>query len=201
MKYFAMIDGQRRGPYSLRELVDVGVRPDTYVWCKGMVDWQRARYVADICRFFRNRLAGINTEETESQLPSEPKPSQFPPDEKPEPENLDSVPLSFRNMVRKSGSEIGKPLETKEDISVPPPSLMVYAVIVCILFFPAGIAALYYASVSRKEWKAAEAERDAGHKQQWQAAAHAAARQAKMWIGITFFLSLIFYSFIIRYFL
>lgn len=196
-----MIDGQRKGPYTLRELVDAGVRPDTYVWCKGMVDWQRARYVADICRFFRNRLAGINTDTADEHGPAEQKPAQLPqPEERHEPENLDSVPLSFRHIVRKSDTEIGKPLDTKEDVSVPPPSLMVYAIIVCILFFPAGIAAVYYAAASRKEWKTAEAEQDAAKKQQWQEAAHAAARQAKMWIGITFFLSVIFYSFVVRFF-
>ncbi len=42
MRYFAMIDGERRGPFGLDELADAGVRPDTYVWCKGMSDWEKA---------------------------------------------------------------------------------------------------------------------------------------------------------------
>ncbi|MDE6143194.1 MAG: DUF4339 domain-containing protein, partial [Muribaculaceae bacterium] len=35
MKYFAIIDGEQKGPFELEELADAGVRPSTYVWCKG----------------------------------------------------------------------------------------------------------------------------------------------------------------------
>ncbi len=50
--YFAMIDGERRGPFRLDQLRDAGVGPDTYVWSKGMADWEQAADVADICRYF-----------------------------------------------------------------------------------------------------------------------------------------------------
>lgn len=46
MRYFAMIDGERRGPFELSQLADAGVRPGTYVWCKGMDDWEKAEDVA-----------------------------------------------------------------------------------------------------------------------------------------------------------
>ena len=58
-----MIGGERRGPYELDELSGAGVRPDTYVWCKTMTDWQQARDVAEICRHFRRQLAGLNIPE------------------------------------------------------------------------------------------------------------------------------------------
>ena len=58
MKYFAMIGGRRYGPMDLDGLVREGVRPDTYVWCKGMPDWIKAEEVPDICRYFRQRLSG-----------------------------------------------------------------------------------------------------------------------------------------------
>lgn len=56
MRYFAMIGGQRRGPFTLAQLHEAGVRPDTYVWCKSMADWEKAEDVADICRFYRQRI-------------------------------------------------------------------------------------------------------------------------------------------------
>lgn len=59
MRYFAMIDGERRGPFELDALADVGVRPDTYVWCKGMADWEKAEDVAEICRWYRQRIFGL----------------------------------------------------------------------------------------------------------------------------------------------
>ena len=58
MKYFAMIGGHRYGPMELDEMVREGVRPGTYVWCKGMEDWVKAEEVPDICRYFRQRLSG-----------------------------------------------------------------------------------------------------------------------------------------------
>lgn len=56
MRYFVMKDGEQCGPYRVEELETAGVTPETYVWCKGMADWQQAGEVADICRYFRNLL-------------------------------------------------------------------------------------------------------------------------------------------------
>ncbi len=64
MKYFAMIDGQRTGPWELWQLPEAGVTPDTYVWCKGMTDWRKAEVVADVCRYYRQHLAGIEPEDS-----------------------------------------------------------------------------------------------------------------------------------------
>ncbi len=58
-KYFARFDRKTEGPFTLTQLVDAGVRPGTYVWCKGMDDWAKAQDVADICRAMRCRLAGL----------------------------------------------------------------------------------------------------------------------------------------------
>lgn len=52
-----MIGGRQQGPFALDQLHDAGVRPDTYVWCKGMADWEMASQVPDICRYFRLRLS------------------------------------------------------------------------------------------------------------------------------------------------
>ncbi len=57
MKYYAMSGDRRIGPFTLEQLPENGVRPDTYVWAKGMPDWVRASEVADICRYFRLRLS------------------------------------------------------------------------------------------------------------------------------------------------
>ena len=59
MKYYAIINDVQRGPFNLDELSDAGVRPSTYVWCKGMQDWEKAEDVADICRMFRIRISNL----------------------------------------------------------------------------------------------------------------------------------------------
>ena len=67
MKYYAMINDKQVGPMELPELVEAGLMPDTYVWCKGMADWQQANEVADICRFFRNRIFDLMHPTVENQ--------------------------------------------------------------------------------------------------------------------------------------
>lgn len=112
MKIFAMIDGQQVGPLELDEIVEAGVRPDTYVWCKGMADWQRAAEVPDICRYFRLRLAGV--------LPTMPRAGfasqeQRLLDEQAQQEALiQQLPPMARNLVRKSGIKL-----RKEDLPQP----------------------------------------------------------------------------------
>lgn len=107
-----MIDGQQHGPMELDEIVAAGVRPDTYVWAKGMPDWQKASEVPDICRYFRLRLAGV--------LPASPGRNRQNGtgtmlDEKEEQERLlAQLPPMARNIVRKSGVKL-----RKEDLPQP----------------------------------------------------------------------------------
>lgn len=113
MKYYAMIEGRQYGPMNLEDMVREGVRPDTYVWCKGMPDWQPAEDVADICRYFRQRLAG--------ELPIVRKSGAdiseaviIDPDIEQE-ELLNKLPPMARRFVRKSGVKL-----TKENFPDPP---------------------------------------------------------------------------------
>lgn len=40
--YYLFIDNQQRGPYSLEQLAELGITPETEVWTEGMSDWQQA---------------------------------------------------------------------------------------------------------------------------------------------------------------
>lgn len=121
-----MIDGRREGPFTLQQLCDAGIRPDTYVWCKGMEDWTRADEVADICRFFRLRIFDIN----------HPAP---PPSEEPVKEMKEEAPVDMWNNV---------------DISRTPVNLVGVSIALIILCSPlTGCIALYFALRARKNWK------------------------------------------------
>jgi len=192
MKYFAMIDGERKGPYTLEQLIDAGVRPDTYIWSKDMVDWQHARYVADVCRAFRQRLAGLPVTESGIQK-TEPEPA-----EKGTMGNIEDVPVHFRHIVRKSGTEVGKLPEPESDLAQPPKHTLVPAVLVTLFCFPVtGICAIYYSIQSRKLWLGSD-ELPAEQRYNLRKESHSLNNMAKMWIGITFFLGLILYAFLFR---
>lgn len=138
MKIFAMIDGRQVGPMDLDDIVEAGVRPDTYVWSKGMADWQKAAEVPDICRYFRLRLAGV--------LPSFPRfggksEEQRMLDEQAEQELLiQQLPPMARNLVRKSGvklrrEDLPQPSEHQDSKWLP---ILVYAactILILIGFF------------------------------------------------------------------
>lgn len=201
MRYFAMIDGEQRGPFELSELSAAGVGPDTYVWCKGMSDWQKAEDVADICRHFRQRLSDI----MHPQAPApDPKPMQYE-GYAPGVDPYESVPLRYRNMVRRSGEVPGEPIEQPTDTSRPPAPTLFLSLLMTLFCFPiTGLVAVYYSYKARAAWQESQRS-ESNHnralyndneREQLRKAAHDYDRQAKMWIGITFFLSVILYAFL-----
>lgn len=206
MKYFAMIDGEQRGPFSLEELRDAGVRPDTYVWCKEMDDWQRADEVADICRHFRQRIFDLMHPKSAPGLSSVGQARDMGKSLESDASSED-MPIRFQRMIERSGETPGTPEpETTDTTKAPTPTLFI-AILMTIFCFPiTGAVAIYYSYMAMKTWQEAQRS-DAKHsrqlysneeRQNLRKRAHDYSRQAKMWIGITFFLSLIFYAMIIH---
>lgn len=183
MKYYAMIDGEQRGPYELSELPNAGVRPSTYIWRKGLADWIKAEDDADVCRLFRNHLYDV-MHPTLSSSPNNLDAYKVKPDEEPNPHRS-----RFDYYLGGESLPTLEEIEAQEDKNVPPVSMVGYAWLVTVLcFFPTGIAALIYAYKSKKQWKLGN-----------NILAHGYSRSAKMWIGITFFLGLIFYAFLFAF--
>lgn len=140
MKYFAMIGGCRIGPMELYEMPKQGVRPDTYVWCKGMDDWMTADEVPDICRFFRQRLSGtLPSQGYGTALDAEK--IKAAEDEEQE-RLLQQLPPMARDMVRKSGIKLTK--ENFHDLEHPRYSkalpIILYAV--CLILMLIGFLIL-----------------------------------------------------------
>lgn len=134
MKYFAMIDGRQYGPMELDEMVREGVRPDTYVWCKGMDDWTYASDVPDICRYFRQRLSGT--------LPSQTSPGRLEADrmramEAEQEEMLNRLPPMARGYVRKSGIKLSKD-DFRQDHPQFPKALPIILYIICLILIIIG---------------------------------------------------------------
>ena len=160
MRYFAMIEGERRGPYELAELADAGVRPDTYVWCKGMDDWQMAEDVADICRFYRQRIFDL-THPTRSEIarPANSAPPRVVTDTSTPILEEEPVPSTFPPVVIFSFK--AKAIYTKYQMSLNENSRSLYS----------------------------EEERSS-----LRAHAIETLRRARLWVWVTFFLSIILYA-------
>ncbi|MDE6410199.1 MAG: GYF domain-containing protein [Muribaculaceae bacterium] len=203
MKYFAMIDGTRQGPFTLDELHSAGVTPETYVWCKGMDDWEKAEDVADICRFYRQRIFNLMHPSSATPETSEEE-SSAESDEDP----YVNFPLQFRSFVRQAGAD-PEIKESEPDTSHRPTSLIPLSVALLVLCCPlTGFIALYYAIMSRRAWN--EAHRSTqdhtkdlytdSERQAFSRKAHEYARLARMWCGITFFFGFFMAAIVSRFF-
>lgn len=203
MRYFAMIDGERRGPIELDGLAEAGVRPDTYVWCKGMADWEKAEDVADICRYYRRRIFDLmhpsrRRESTDKSAGS---------DESAEPAGEDPyavLPPRFRELARRAGTPPRGIRDDSPDTSVPPSPTLFLSILLTLFCFPlTGLVAVFYSYKARVAWTESQRSRSRNDKdlysdserEQLRADAHDYDRSAKMWAGITFFLGLILYAF------
>lgn len=51
-RWFAMINGQQVGPYTIETLISMGLTPHTPVWRNGMADWAEASSVPEIMKHF-----------------------------------------------------------------------------------------------------------------------------------------------------
>lgn len=192
-KFFAIINGERRGPFTLEEMERVGVCPDTYVWCKGMQKWRRARHVADVCRYWRQRLSGTHA----SQQPVPVKKEEVQTEHSGT--AMDGGGRIWLRSVRSFDPADGEP---NVDIEQPPRNLVIPAVLVTLLCMPfTGFVAIYFCARSRGLWSRAVTARDlsAADIKRLKRESHDAVRSAKMWIGITFFLGVIAQGFMMRY--
>lgn len=201
-----MIDGERCGPLELDQLIEAGVRPSTYVWCKGMDDWEKAEDVADICRYFRQHIFDMMHPAKRYDRPGDGNPG--------EPaggmntvsdDQLRDVPVRFREMIRQAGGDPDDWQQMQPDTSRPPFPTLFLSVMMTLFCFPiTGMVAVYYSYKARVIWQESMRSQSESssplysrdEKENLRRKAHDYSRKAKMWIGITFFLSIILYAFV-----
>lgn len=194
-KFYAFIDGEQKGPYRLEELAGAGVRPSTYVWTKGMPDWQKAEEVPEICRLFRQHLAHrMHPETVESPTVISPQGDTTAQGQPYGP------PPGDENNVRKDAprSRFGIPLpetEPEPDYNRPPQvSLMLAFLSLFLCFPPSGIAAVFFTYRSLKYWQQSLVTKDPSEVENLRKQSHEAERLSKMWLGLTVAFGLIFWT-------
>ncbi|MCM1153155.1 MAG: GYF domain-containing protein [Muribaculum sp.] len=179
-----MIDGEQRGPFLPEELPAAGVRPSTYVWCKEMTDWEKAEDVPEVCRVFRQHLAGVlppPSPHNDSSEPSSHRRDNIPPSQSENPDT--EIPrLGFRGFPE---------VDEEIDYNVKPPSMIASAIAVTLLCMPlTGLVAIYYAWRIRRQWDEAEKASDAAQTE-LRKEAYNSLRLCRMWLGITIFTGLV----------
>lgn len=172
-----MIDGRQTGPLRLDELAEAGVRPDTYVWCKDMDDWRRAREVADICRYFRNRIHDMMHPSPAPAAPgSEAADRNAGPD-------TSAVPMRFRPQIERADPadvDLGS-FNNQADLNREPSTWYPFPMLLALVtFLPLGLLAISQARKAKRAWSEGRA-----------ADAHEYARRGKMATGMSLSFGLI----------
>lgn len=175
-QYYIMTEEGQQGPFPLEELPAHGVRPSTYVWTKGMPDWQQASEVADICRLYRRHLAGVATGSDNA-----PVADRY---DNPETLNQDAEPTEMKVPVFARGFS---PVEDKPNLdSTPYYSLFLSVLSILLCFPPTGFIALYFCYRTKLAWsKAQDPALSPEDSQHYKAVAHDSSRLFRMWLGIT----------------
>lgn len=199
MKYYAIIDGEQKGPFELSELPEAGVRPSTYVWCKEMADWEKAEDVADICRMYRNRLYDL-------MHPAPVREENISPDRE-ESQVKDGFPTRFEILSRGEAKiPTLEEIERSKDFSEPPKVSLAGAIIGLLAFPPTGIMALVYCLKVRKDWKTLKTGRNISQNpgateeqkssiiRNQEKDVHETARKANMLTWLSFFFGIFFYT-------
>lgn len=195
-----MIDDRQCGPFTLEELPLQGVTPETYVWCKGMDDWEQAADVAEICRFYRQRLASLNS--PAQTLPDSAPGKQEDPSGLTEEERkmLDEIPPGFRRFIEQSGSMPGDRIPSDEEMELEPRPPLLIAILLTILCFPpTGFVAIYYCYRTKRIWEEAMRENKPEEHKRLVVRAYDSKRQSQMWLGITFFLGMVMSALVVQY--
>lgn len=181
MKYYARINKENVGPLSLKELVEAGIRPSTYIWCKGMADWQPAGDDPEVCRAIRRYLAGLDPETGANMVSAEPGDQTVEPMPE-EPGNA----ITGIHGIPEPPSQI--------DYSMQPPGVSVFtAIIVTLCCFPlTGAIAIFFALRCRADWKMAQQDgMSQAQSLEYRKKAWEDARIYRMMVGISLCLGLI----------
>ncbi len=74
--FYLFIDNEQRGPYSLEQLAEMGITPETEVWTEGMADWKQAGDVPQLTALLQ-RLEYERATQRPPVVP--PRHAQVPP--------------------------------------------------------------------------------------------------------------------------
>ncbi|MCH5213903.1 MAG: DUF4339 domain-containing protein [Muribaculaceae bacterium] len=182
--YYYQHNGEQKGPVPVDRLVASGIRPGTYVWCKGMQDWQKAEDVAEIRAAMTGHLADKARRHIEIETP-----------EVTEVRGSGTAQEAPQEEKRAFGFPIREDNTMEPDVNMPPQLSMTLSVLTLILCFPpTGVVSVVFTAKSQKAWQNSCMEPDHKTQEELRRKSHEYARLAKMWLGFTISLGIIFWS-------
>ena len=181
MNYHVVINGEAKGPFTAREVAELGINSETLVWHQGLENWTAASNVPEVM----TAIMAVNAEKAPAMPPlPQSQPAQVTTQTVPqetasvnesiEPMPSEAKPSTEQENVEESASQ---PALTPQPAPTPTPqpsqqhahhtpyyspqqatlnnrpyNFLTMAIIAIILFFPLGIPAIVKASSVNRLW-------------------------------------------------
>lgn len=150
MKVFILIDGVQQGPYTHEQLEQMNLAPDTYVWHKGLPEWQRAAQCQETAYLF----AGM--EQESAFEPAEPQPAEAQPPVCEQPQDAPQQTAATAQPEFEPISTYHAPEGDEPTEEIPPMpqqyvALSIITLVCCCV--PMGIIALIYGNKVSTSWR------------------------------------------------
>lgn len=172
MKYWIVVENNHEGPFTIEDLKEMNVAPDTYAWHPGLPKWTR---IADIPELAEALTFTSATPETDEETPATEEVIERPVEEPKEEEGqvaLESPVPAAPEAPRVNTTPppappvIVAPVPPQVEIIAPakeekeeekPSTYLAWSIITTILFFlPLGIVAIIYSSKVNSQWMMGE---------------------------------------------
>lgn len=93
MKYYIPKNGQPDGPYEKDQLLDHGLKKDSFVWCEGMKEWKHAAELDELKDLFPVLPPPLPVDAVMPPIPTEAKIPPTPPTPPPTPQPTPPAPI------------------------------------------------------------------------------------------------------------
>lgn len=156
MQYWTVIDGERKGPVTLEQLISLNIQPNTLVWREGLTDWIEAKDLSELTEIFAmhvpeppeisNKEQVKEPEIVENETPPSIEEPASQPVTPPEP-TVEAPKNTWYDSPRNDSANPWYPSSNNSNISCPPTYLALAIVTIACCFQPCGIVSLVYASL------------------------------------------------------
>lgn len=161
MEYWTIIDDRHAGPYTVDELIEMGLKPESPVWTSGMPDWVEASEIEELRMAIESRAVSQTAAPVASSSAPAPEPessAEFSP--APAPETEGPVEPQYAQAPIQSEPEPVQPApmwEWQREATVPdepcPPAYLAWSIIVTILCCQVlGIAAIICSAQTKQAY-------------------------------------------------
>ena len=148
-KYWIVVDKSHQGPFTVEELAERKISPDTYAWYPGLPKWTKAKDIPELDRI----LFASPVEEVVEAPVTETEPAAKTAEPTIETAPKTTPPPPPRRVVIEE-PQVVNVSQPQEPATERPSSYLVWAIVTTVFFcLPLGIVSIIYSSKVSSQWQ------------------------------------------------